>query len=118
VAGKPVETRTEASFTGRWRIVEMEQWTKEYLDEEGPAHITFAEGGLGQLHFLLINAEVDWSYDAEIDRVDFTFMGSDEMMDDVSGRGWAKIAGRGKQMVGEIAIHLGDESGFKARKSR
>jgi len=45
--------------------------------------------------------------------VDFTFEGSDEG-DQVSGRGWAKI--EGKQMVGQIVFHLGDESGFTAKK--
>jgi hypothetical protein len=49
-----------------------------------------------------------------IDRVDFTFDGSDEG-DQVSGRGWAKIDG--KQMNGQIVFHLDEESGFKAKKT-
>jgi hypothetical protein len=28
-------------FTGRWRLVEMEMWPQDYVDLEGPGHITF-----------------------------------------------------------------------------
>jgi len=63
----------------------------------------------------LCGAALDWRYDASIDRVDFTFDGSDEG-DQVSGRGWAKT--EGKQLVGQIVFHLGDESAFKAKKVR
>ena len=57
--------------------------------------------------------ELDWRPGK--DRADFTFQGFDEG-DEVSGRGWAKL--EGKEMVGFIAFHLGEESGFKAKKSR
>ena len=56
---------------------------------------------------------LDWRYDDLIQRVDFTFEGSDEGTE-VTGRGWAKA--EGKQLVGQIVFHLGDESGFSARR--
>ena len=64
---------------------------------------------------LFPRASLDSRYDDSINRVDFTFEGSDEG-DQVTGRGWAKI--EGKQMVGQIGFHLGDESGFKAKKAK
>ena len=42
-------------------------------------------------------------------------MGTDEGTE-VSGRGWAKMEGKGKQMIGQALFHQGDESGFKAKK--
>jgi hypothetical protein len=36
--------------------------------------------------------------------------------DEMNGRGWAQIDA--KQMIGHIAFHLGDESKFKAKKTK
>jgi hypothetical protein len=105
----------KTAFVGKWRIVEMEEWDRDYVDAEEPGHITLERKGLGDFHFGYVHAQVDWRYDAAIDRVDFSFDGNSEC-DPISGRGWAKI--EGKQMVGQIVFHLGDESGFKAKKSR
>ncbi|MDB6063941.1 MAG: hypothetical protein JWR26_149 [Pedosphaera sp.] len=91
----------------------MDQWAQKYVDEDGPACVIFKKGGLGEMRFLCANVSLDWQYDKEADRVDFTFEGYEEM-DEVSGRGWARI--QGKQLAGQIHFHLGDDSGFKARK--
>lgn len=69
------------------------------------------------MHFGCVEAHRDCRYDDSLDRVDFTFEGFDEGTE-VTGRGWAKIEGKGKQMVGQIVFHQSDESGFKARKAR
>lgn len=66
-------------FLGKWRIVEMDEGGNKSLDEDGPACISFEDEHLGQLHFLLIHAQVDWSYDPNIDRVDFSFEGFEEL---------------------------------------
>jgi hypothetical protein len=100
---------------GKWKIVEMEQWDQDYVDMEEPGHITFNKGGSGGLHFGCVDASLDWRYEASIAQADFTFDGCDEG-DQVNGRGWAKI--KGKQMVGQIVFHLGDQSGFKASKGK
>ena len=105
----------KTQFIGQWKIVEMEQWEQDYIDMEEPGHITFDKKGLGGFHFGCVDASLDWRYDASLDRVDFTFDGSDEG-DQVTGRGWAAI--QGKEMTGFIAFHLGEESGFKATKGK
>jgi hypothetical protein len=93
----------------------MENWDKTFVDEYGPGHITFKRDGLGELHFCCVDVALDWQHDQETDRVDFTFEGIDDT-NEVSGRGWAEI--EGKQMVGQIVFHLGDESEFTAKKGK
>ena len=93
----------------------MEQWDMDYIDMEEPGHITFKKDGSGGFHFGCVDAALDWRYDVSIDRADFTFDGSDEGTE-VSGRAWAKV--KGKQMVGQIVFHQGDESGFKAKRGK
>jgi hypothetical protein len=44
---------------------------------------------------------------------EFSWSGSDEG-NDIAGRGWAEV--HKKEMNGWIYIHLGDDSGFKAKK--
>jgi hypothetical protein len=105
----------KTSFIGRWRIVEMELWDQEFIDLEGPGHITFTRGGGGELHFGAVNVTLDWRLDDKEYRVDFTFEGFDEG-DEVSGRGWAEVEAR--KLTGKIAFHHVDESGFVAQKAR
>jgi hypothetical protein len=107
--------QVESAFLGRWKIVAMELWEQDFVDLEEPGHITFNKGGSGGFHFGCVDASLDWQYETSIDRVDFTFDGCDEG-DQVNGRGWAK--NEGKQMVGQIVFHMGDESGFKASRSK
>lgn len=104
----------KASFIGRWRIIEMELWDQEFIDLDGPGHITFARIGRGEMHFGAVNLTLDWRLNARESRVDFTFEGFDEG-DEVTGRGWAELAGR--NLKGRIVFHLGDESGFRAQKT-
>jgi len=91
----------------------MEQWDQDFVDLVAPGHITFATGGRGQFCFGAVDATLDWRPDPTGKRVDFSFEGFDEG-DEVSGRGWAELSS-GK-LAGRIIFHLGDESGFVAKK--
>ena len=31
--------KPDSPFTGRWRIVSMDEWDVDYVEEEGPAHV-------------------------------------------------------------------------------
>lgn len=115
VTAKAKPERSQFDFVGNWRIIQMEVWDQNYVDAEEPGHITFLEGEVGELHFGYVAADLDWEYDAEAERMDFTFDGFDEF-EPTSGRGWAKF--EGKQLVGEIAFHQGDRSGLKAKKGK
>ena len=105
--------KTPAKFAGRWRIVEMEQWERNALDENEPAHIEFGSHSGGTFGFLYVFGDMDCRFEG--DRVEFSWVGHDEM-DEASGRGWAQIDGDGK-LHGHIFFHDGDDSSFVARKS-
>jgi hypothetical protein len=81
-------------FSGRWRIVEMEQWDREFIDLEGPGYIRFSRGGNGEFHFGAVHGELDCRVEKlrGQHRVEFSWLGNDEM-DPISGRGWAVLRG-------------------------
>lgn len=47
------------AYIGKWRITEMEQWDRDYIDMVVPGHLTIHADGLGSLQFGAIDAEVD-----------------------------------------------------------
>ena len=104
----------KASFAGRWRIAEMEQWDQKFVDLVSPGHITFTRDGGGELHFGAVDVSLDWRADARGNRVNFAFEGFDEG-DDVSGTGLGEL--NGGKLTGRITFHSGDESGFVAQKA-
>lgn len=105
--------KTPKKFVGKWRIVEMEQWDKDALDENEPAHIEFDARSGGTFGFLYVFGEMDCRFEG--DRAEFSWVGNDEM-DEASGRGWAQVDGDGK-LHGHIFFHGGDDSSFVARKA-
>ncbi len=102
-------------YIGKWRITEMEQWDRDYIDMVVPGHFTFAKDGSGSFQFGVVEGELDCRLDRAGDQevLAFTWEGSDEC-DPASGRGW--VAADGKQMIGHLFFHEGDDSGFKAKK--
>ena len=101
---------------GHWQIVLMDQWEEEYLDEEGEAFIEFERGQTGQFHFGYVHGEIDYRLTTLDGKpaIEFTWDGHDEM-DPAQGRGWAILDG--EDLKGEIFFHLGEESGFVARRA-
>ncbi len=100
---------------GRWRIIEMEQWDQEYVDELGPGFLKLERAGTGSLQFGVVQAGVDYQMEERTGNpvLEFSFEGFAEM-DRICGRGWADV--NGKTMKGHIYIHLGDDSSFVARR--
>jgi hypothetical protein len=68
-------------FSGLWRIVEMEQWDREFIDLEGPGYIRFSRGGNGEFHFGAVHGELDCRVEQlrGESRVEFSWLGNDEM---------------------------------------
>jgi hypothetical protein len=95
----------------------MEAWDQKYVNMEVPGHFTFKKGGVGNFHFGLVEGEIDWRIERHnvIERIDFTWEGQNEM-NSLSGRGWAVI--ENGELRGRIFFHLGDDSMFRAMKSR
>jgi len=102
------------AFLGTWRIVETELWDRDALDESEPAQIAFDQRGGGAFRMLYVYGEIDPRFEG--DRVDFTWVGHDEM-DEASGRGSAEIGKDGK-LSGRIYFHMGDDSSFVATRFR
>jgi hypothetical protein len=104
-------------YIGKWRIVEVEMWDKDFIDLAPPGQITIRKGGLGSFKFGAVRLDMDCRIEkpGDDERLEFSLEGSDEG-DPVSGRGWALV--QGSEMTGRIYFHLGDDSGFKATKSQ
>jgi hypothetical protein len=105
--------RAPKEFVGRWRITETEVWARDALDMMVPAHITIDPNGHGRFEMIAVVGEIDAQF--ERDRVDFTWVGNDEM-DPASGRGWAVLPKEG-ELRGCIYFHHGDDSAFVARRA-
>ena len=95
----------------------MEAWDQEYVNIEVPGHFTFKKDGTGLFQFGLVQGEMDCRMETgdRGARIEFSWEGQDEM-DFASGRGWGVI--EDGELCGRIFIHQGDDSLFRARRSR
>ena len=107
-----MSTPAECEVIGRWRIVEADQWDREYLDLVEPAFIRFDRDGYGELAFGVVTAGLDLEYARTV--VFFTFDGSDEG-DKVSGSGSAELSEDGALEI-ELSFHNGDDAVLKAKR--
>ena len=97
---------------GRWRIVEADQWDRDYLDLVEPAYITIGKDGTGEFAFSVVNATLDVDYSQSV--VFFTWVGFDEG-DEVTGSGSAELQDDGIIEI-ELSFHNGDDAILKARR--
>jgi len=104
-------------YIGKWQITHMDQWDQDFVDLEVSGHVTIRKDGTGGFQFGAVQGEIDCRIDDSggSHLLAFTWDGSDEC-DPASGRGWVKVDG--KQMVGHLFFHLGDDSGFTAKKTK
>lgn len=100
------------SVLGRWRIVEMPDYTDDYPDMMEPAYILFEDHGSGEFAFGCVTGQIFGSGDA--DAVAFSWSGNDEM-DEAQGDGWAELQPDGA-LKGQIGFQRGDEANFIARR--
>ncbi len=100
------------AFAGRWRIVEMDTWDNEVIDEFEEAHITFQSDSDGEIVFGALTGFLDVRYDSRDGSAcaEFSWEGNDDN-DPACGRGWAAMGTAGL-LVGHFYIHNGDDSGF------
>lgn len=104
-------------FAGTWHIYEMSEWDKDYFNMEVQAFIKIEKSGRGEFRFGLVCGSIDGRIINHPDgkRFEFTWEGNDEC-DDASGSGWLMMKDR-NAIEGEIRIHDGDSSAFKARRA-
>lgn len=102
-------------FTGRWRIVSMSAWDRDYIDEEEDGYFEFDGKAGGEFHFGYVHGDMDCrltTRDGE-PAVEWSWDGNAEM-DPAQGRGWAVL--KGDELHGMIFFHGGDDSEFVATK--
>jgi nucleoside-diphosphate-sugar epimerase len=104
--------QTRHPLIGKWRIVEMEGFDRDYIDLVELGYITFDTRGGGEFAFGAVTGNLELWYARR--SVEFTWYGSDEM-DEVSGSGSAELEDDGT-LSGEIIFHDSDEYGFRARR--
>jgi hypothetical protein len=102
-------------FQGRWLIEHMDQWDVQEESEELQPFFEFEKADIGQFQFGCVYGEMDFCLGKRDGKAAFEFSwdGHDED-EQVFGRGWAMIDG--DEMTGMIFFHLGDESGFVAKR--
>jgi hypothetical protein len=109
--------RHEHPFVGTWHICSMEMWDEDYFNEETQAFIQVRPENLGSFQFGLVSGGLDGYLEGSgrNQRFVFTWEGSDEM-DPVTGGGWLQLKGE-NELLGCIKFHMGDRSGFRARRA-
>jgi hypothetical protein len=111
----PKKTKARNPFQGRWLIEQMDQWDVEGESEELRPFVEFERNDAGRFQFACVYGEMDCRLGQRDGKpfVEFSWDGHDEG-EHVFGRGWAAVDG--DELNGAIFFHLGDESGFVAKR--
>jgi hypothetical protein len=113
------KAKQKSPFEGLWHIVSMSEWDEDYFNEEVQAFIEFEANGTGHFQFGYVSGYMDWRPGTRDGQpaVEWTWEGGDGADGTpLTGRGWAKL--EDDELHGLIAIHLGDESAFVAKRAR
>ena len=102
------------TIVGKWRLVAMSTWDRDYIDLVEPGFIAFAGRDMGEMIFGVVTATLDCAFDKTRCDVSFDFIGFDEG-DEVSGQGWAEMKSP-DTITGEIEFRNGDDTTFEARR--
>jgi hypothetical protein len=108
--------KPSSPFKGRWHIVSMSLWGKDFLNAEQQAYIEFENDRQGEFHFGYVHGYMDCRAGTRDGQpaVEWSWEGNDEM-DEAAGRGWAVL--KGSELHGLIAFHHGDQSDFVAKRA-
>jgi hypothetical protein len=104
---------------GLWHIVSMDEWDEDYFNEEVQAFVEFEANGTGHFQFGYVSGYMDWRTTTRdgVPAAEWSWEGGDGADGTpMTGRGWAKL--KDDELHGMIVIHLGDESGFVAKRAR
>ena len=104
------------TITGKFHITEMNEWDEEDINLVGQGFIEIARDGTGSFQFCAVTGYIDcrWTNRDGKPGFEFTWEGNDEC-DPVQGRGWAFLDG--DELRGHLYFHMGDDSGFVARRA-
>ena len=90
---------------GRWLIESMDQWDRDFIDEEGRGYFEFDSQDSGQFQFGYVQGQIDYRLGERDGKpaVEFTWDGHDEM-DPALGRGWLVL--EGDELKGDDLIRI------------
>ena len=110
--------KEKSGIIGRWNIVEMTAWDEDFIHLSGQAFIEFRGHNVGEFRFGAVTGDLDYRLGERdgLPLIEWCWQGFDEG-DTTGGRGWAVLQSDGI-LAGEIFFHEGDDSGFKARRTR
>jgi hypothetical protein len=97
------------AFAGRWHIVEMDNWDRDFLDLVEETHLTFYGKSDGEIAFGALRAFSTSATARETVRPARSSHGKGATR--MTGRGWVMIGTAGR-LVGHFYIHKGDDSGL------
>ena len=102
--------------TGRWLIESMEQWDRDFIDEDVHGYFEFNATDSGDFQFGYVQGQIDYRLGERDGKtaVEFTWDGNDEM-DAAQGRG--SLVLDGSKLKGMLYIHHGDESGIVLKRA-
>ena len=94
---------------GRWLIESMDQWDRDFIDEDVRGYFEFDARDSGSFQFGYVAGQIDYRLGERDGKtaVEFSWDGKDEM-DPAQGRGWLVL--EGDELKGMFYIHLCDES--------
>ena len=109
------KTKPKNWVSGRWLIESMEQWDREFIDEEGRGYSEFDAKDAGDFQFGYVQGQIDYRLDQRDGKpaVEFTWDGHDEI-EAAQGRGWMVLDG--DELKGMLFFHHGDESGIVLKR--
>lgn len=101
--------------TGRWLIESMDQWDRDFIDEEVRGYFEFDSKNSGDFHFGYVQGRIDYRLGERDGKpvVEFSWEGHDES-EAILGRGWLVL--EGDQLKGMVYMHFGDESGIVLKR--
>ena len=112
---KSKKSQPAAPLLGQFRIIWMDLWDQDFVNEEVEGYFEFKKDSKGEFHFGYVHGVTDFRPGTKDGKpcVEFTWEGNDEM-DSAMGSGWAVIDG--DEIEGMLFFHRGDESGFRATR--
>ena len=110
------KSKPKSAFVGRWRIVSMEMWDQDFVDDEVDGYFEFDNKGWGEFHFGNVHGQMDCRQTTREGEpvVEWSWDGNAEM-DAAQGRGWAVL--KNDELHGMIFFHEGDDSEFVATRA-
>jgi hypothetical protein len=106
-------------LVGRWLIESMEQWDRDFIDEEVRGYFEFDDKHWGEFQFGYVRGNIEYRLVQRDGKpaVEFSWEGYDAGGgNECSGRGWMFL--EGNTLTGMFFFHSGDESSIVLKRAR